>query len=118
MRIFKVAYIGKGTDKLLITEFKIEGKKYTFMIDTGATTNIIHNKRIKPFTLTDKSAKLQGFNVNEDSVRCEDVITDEGFKIKKALVTDLNFLKDIIPNLKGIIGLNFLIQNKIQIEFK
>lgn len=116
MQKFKTQYIGEE-DKLLITELVIEGTPHTFMIDTGATINIVHNKKIKPFVLSNKTSKIKGFNGSTKASICESLTTDEGRIIKEALTADLTFLRKHIPNLKGVIGLNFLIDNNITFKF-
>lgn len=116
MQKFKTQYIGEE-DKLLITEIVIGGTPYIFMIDTGATINIVHNKKIKPFVLSKKTSKIKGFNGSTKAPICKSLITDENFKVGGALTTDLTFLRRHIKGLKGVLGLNFFTQNNITIKF-
>tara|TARA_B110000503_G_C7145266_1_gene412636 strand:- start:1480 stop:2586 length:1107 start_codon:yes stop_codon:yes gene_type:complete len=106
-------------NNMMITELLIDGKKYNFLIDTGATTlvdkTIISKKTKKQKSYLDLNNTLKKFNQVEINN-----IEIANFKINKKLVGLFDFSKiskTTCCQIDGILGIDILKLNNIKIDF-
>lgn len=117
--IAKKKYIvdGHGPATLLSTIILLHGKRHTCIVDTGSSHNIF----LPTFELKKKKkGKMIGTGVgsNIDSHLIHDFTSDDGFKFNNCAHMDIsNVLKLFKGNVQILLGLPFLRDNNISINF-
>ena len=107
------------SDKRLIIEAEVNGKKGFFLIDTGASVGLIAEDKVKKFDLV-RGRKYPGSLVGaggemEDVYYCNTLVRFGGKDIPQFLITDISGVRNSIERETGIeiLGIIGLSQMKI-----
>lgn len=115
---------------LPIVTFSVDGKKFNFLLDTGANNSAVNRASLDVIKhkITDYQTNLYGLEGNKNTCRYVSIRLEYKNKVFKQftedfLVTDLskafnNLKSDFGVNLHGIIGSSFLEKYKYMIDFK
>lgn len=96
----------------ILVNLCINDEIYTCLVDTGATHNVIC-KTLKLTKQRNVKTTMHTMNGLADCYHGNQVITDDRMKIKDPLLVDLSE----IPDVHIILGIPFLLDNKITIDF-
>ena len=107
------------SDKRLIIEAEVNGKKGFFLIDTGASVGLIADDKVKKFDIV-RGRKYPGSLVGaggemEDVYYCNTLVQFGGKDIPQFLITDISGVRSSIERETGIeiLGIIGLSQMKI-----
>lgn len=107
------------SDKRLIIEAEVNGKKGFFLIDTGASVGLIAEDKVKKFDIV-RGRKYPGSLVGaggemEDVYYCNTLVRFSGKDIPQFLITDISGVRNSIERETGIeiLGIIGLSQMKI-----
>ena len=107
------------SDKRLIIEAEVNGKKGFFLIDTGASVGLIADDKVKKFDIV-RGRKYPGSLVGaggemEDVYYCNTLVRFGGKDIPQFLITDISGVRSSIERETGIeiLGIIGLSQMKI-----
>lgn len=107
------------SDKRLIIEAEVNGKKGFFLIDTGASVGLIAEDKVKKFDIV-RGRKYPGSLVGaggkmEDVYYCNTLVRFGGKDIPQFLITDISGVRNSIERETGIeiLGIIGLSQMKI-----
>jgi hypothetical protein len=107
------------SDKRLIIEAEVNGKKGFFLIDTGASVGLIAEDKVKKFDIM-RGRKYPGSLVGaggemEDVYYCNTLVRFGGKDIPQFLITDISGVRSSIERETGIeiLGIIGLSQMKI-----
>ena len=107
------------SDKRLIIEAEVNGKKGFFLIDTGASVGLIAEDKVKRFDIV-RGRKYPGSLVGaggemEDVYYCNTLVRFGGEDIPQFLITDISGVRNSIERETGIeiLGIIGLSQMKI-----
>ena len=107
------------SDKRLIIEADVNGKKGFFLIDTGASVGLIAEDKVKKFDIV-RGRKYPGSLVGaggemEDVYYCNKLVRFGGKDIPQFLITDISGVRNSIERETGIeiLGIIGLSQMKI-----
>lgn len=107
------------SDKRLIIEAEVNGKKGFFLIDTGASVGLIAEDKVKKFDIV-RGRKYPGSLVGaggemEDVYYCNTLVRFDGKDIPQFLITDISGVRNSIERETGIeiLGIIGLSQMKI-----
>ena len=107
------------SDKRLILEAEVNGKKGFFLIDTGASVGLIAEDKVKKFDIV-RGRKYPGSLVGaggemEDVYYCNTLVRFGGKDIPQFLITDISGVRSSIERETGIeiLGIIGLSQMKI-----
>lgn len=107
------------SDKRLIIEAEVNGKKGFFLIDTGASVGLIAEDKVKKFDIV-RGRKYPGSLVGaggemEDVYYCNTLVRFGGKDIPQLLITDISGVRSSIERETGIeiLGIIGLSQMKI-----
>jgi hypothetical protein len=107
------------SDKRLIIEAEVNGKKGFFLIDTGASVGLIAEDKVKKFDIV-RGRKYPGSLVGaggemEDVYYCNTLVRFGGKDIPQFLITDISGVRSSIERETGIeiLGIIGLSQMKI-----
>lgn len=107
------------SDKRLIIEAEVNGKKGFFLIDTGASVGLITEDKVKKFDIV-RGRKYPGSLVGaggemEDVYYCNTLVRFGGKDIPQFLITDISGVRNSIERETGIeiLGIIGLSQMKI-----
>lgn len=107
------------SDKRLIIEAEVNGKKGFFLIDTGASVGLIADDKVKKFDIV-RGRKYPGSLVGaggemEDVYYCNTLVRFGGKDIPQFLITDISGVRNSIERETGIeiLGIIGLSQMKI-----
>ena len=107
------------SDKRLIIEAEVNGKKGFFLIDTGASVGLIAEDKVKKFDIV-RGRKYPGSLVGaggemEDVYYCNPLVRFGGKDIPQFLITDISGVRNSIERETGIeiLGIIGLSQMKI-----
>lgn len=107
------------SDKRLIIEAEVNGKKGFFLIDTGASVGLIAEGKVKKFDIV-RGRKYPGSLVGaggemEDVYYCNTLVRFGGKDIPQFLITDISGVRNSIERETGIeiLGIIGLSQMKI-----
>ena len=107
------------SDKRLIIEAEVNGKKGFFLIDTGASVGLIAEDKVKKFDIV-RGRKYPGSLVGaggemEDVYYCNTLVRFGGKDIPQFLITDISGVRKSIERETGIeiLGIIGLSQMKI-----
>lgn len=107
------------SDKRLIIEAEVNGKKGFFLIDTGASVGLIAEDKVKKFDIV-RGRKYPGSLIGaggemEDVYYCNTLVRFGGKDIPQFLITDISGVRSSIERETGIeiLGIIGLSQMKI-----
>mgnify|MGYP002559159639 FL=1 len=107
------------SDKRLIIEAEVNGKKGFFLIDTGASVGLIAEDKVKKFDIV-RGRKYPGSLIGaggemEDVYYCNTLVRFGGKDIPQFLITDISGVRNSIERETGIeiLGIIGLSQMKI-----
>lgn len=113
------------SDKRLIIEAEVNGKKGFFLIDTGASVGLIAEDKIKKFDIV-RGRKYPGSLVGaggemEDVYYCNTLVRFGGKDIPQFLITDISGVRNSIERetgieILGIIGLSQMKITSMQVD--
>ena len=113
------------SDKRLIIEAEVNGKKGFFLIDTGASVGLIAEDKVKKFDIV-RGRKYPGSLVGaggemEDVYYCNTLVRFGGKDIPQFLITDISGVRNSIERetgieILGIIGLSQMKITSMQVE--
>ena len=113
------------SDKRLIIEAEVNGKKGFFLIDTGASVGLIAEDKVKKFDIV-KGRKYPGSLVGaggemEDVYYCNTLVRFGGKDIPQFLITDISGVRNSIERetgieILGIIGLSQMKITSMQVD--
>lgn len=113
------------SDKRLIIEAEVNGKKGFFLIDTGASVGLIAEDKVKKFDLV-RGRKYPGSLVGaggemEDVYYCNTLVRFGGKDIPQFLITDISGVRNSIERetgieILGIIGLSQMKITSMQVD--
>lgn len=113
------------SDKRLIIEAEVNGKKGFFLIDTGASVGLIAEDKVKKFDIV-RGRKYPGSLVGaggemEDVYYCNTLVRFGGKDIPQFLITDLSGVRNSIERetgieILGIIGLSQMKITSMQVD--
>ena len=113
------------SDKRLIIEAEVNGKKGFFLIDTGASVGLIAEDKVKKFDIV-RGRKYPGSLVGagvamEDVYYCNTLVRFGGKDIPQFLITDISGVRNSIERetgieILGIIGLSQMKITSMQVD--
>ena len=113
------------SDKRLIIEADVNGKKGFFLIDTGASVGLIAEDKVKKFDIV-RGRKYPGSLVGaggemEDVYYCNTLVRFGGKDIPQFLITDISGVRNSIERdtgieILGIIGLSQMKITSMQVD--
>lgn len=113
------------SDKRLIIEAEVNGKKGFFLIDTGASVGLIAEDKVKKFDIV-RGRKYPGSLVGaggemEDVYYCNTFVRFGGKDIPQFLITDISGVRNSIERetgieILGIIGLSQMKITSMQVD--
>lgn len=113
------------SDKRLIIEADVNGKKGFFLIDTGASVGLIADDKVKKFDIV-RGRKYPGSLVGaggemEDVYYCNTLVRFGGKDIPQFLITDISGVRNSIERetgieILGIIGLSQMKITSMQVD--
>lgn len=113
------------SDKRLIIESEVNGKKGFFLIDTGASVGLIAEDKVKKFDIV-RGRKYPGSLVGaggemEDVYYCNTLVRFGGKDIPQFLITDISGVRNSIERetgieILGIIGLSQMKITSMQVD--
>ncbi len=113
------------SDKRLIIEAEVNGKKGFFLIDTGASVGLIADDKVKKFDIV-RGRKYPGSLVGaggemEDVYYCNTLVRFGGKDIPQFLITDISGVRNSIERetgieILGIIGLSQMKITSMQVD--
>ncbi len=113
------------SDKRLIIEAEVNGKKSFFLIDTGASVGLIAEDKVKKFDIV-RGRKYPGSLVGaggemEDVYYCNTLVRFGGKDIPQFLITDISGVRNSIERetgieILGIIGLSQMKITSMQVD--
>lgn len=113
------------SDKRLIIEAEVNGKKSFFLIDTGASVGLIAEDKVKRFDIV-RGRKYPGSLVGaggemEDVYYCNTLVRFGGKDIPQFLITDISGVRNSIERetgieILGIIGLSQMKITSMQVD--
>lgn len=113
------------SDKRLIIEAEVNGKKGFFLIDTGASVGLIAEDKVKRFDIV-RGRKYPGSLVGaggemEDVYYCNTLVRFGGKDIPQFLITDISGVRNSIERetgieILGIIGLSQMKITSMQVD--
>lgn len=113
------------SDKRLIIEAEVNGKKGLFLIDTGASVGLIAEDKVKKFDIV-RGRKYPGSLVGaggemEDVYYCNTLVRFGGKDIPQFLITDISGVRNSIERetgieILGIIGLSQMKITSMQVD--
>ena len=113
------------SDKRLIIEAEVNGKKGFFLIDTGASVGLIAEDKVKKFDIV-RGRKYPGSLVGaggemEDVCYCNTLVRFGGKDIPQFLITDISGVRNSIERetgieILGIIGLSQMKITSMQVD--
>ena len=113
------------SDKRLIIEAEVNGKKGFFLIDTGASVGLIAEDKVKKFDIV-RGRKYPGSLVGaggemEDVYYCNTLVRFGGKDIPQFLISDISGVRNSIERetgieILGIIGLSQMKITSMQVD--
>lgn len=113
------------SDKRLIIEAEVNGKKGFFLIDTGASVGLIAEDKVRKFDIV-RGRKYPGSLVGaggemEDVYYCNTLVRFGGKDIPQFLITDISGVRNSIERetgieILGIIGLSQMKITSMQVD--
>ena len=113
------------SDKRLIIEAEVNGKKGFFLVDTGASVGLIAEDKVKKFDIV-RGRKYPGSLVGaggemEDVYYCNTLVRFGGKDIPQFLITDISGVRNSIERetgieILGIIGLSQMKITSMQVD--
>ena len=113
------------SDKRLIIEAEVNGKKGFFLIDTGASVGLIAEDKVKKFDIV-RGRKYPGSLIGaggemEDVYYCNTLVRFGGKDIPQFLITDISGVRNSIERetgieILGIIGLSQMKITSMQVD--
>lgn len=113
------------SDKRLIIEAEVNGKKGFFLIDTGASVGLIAEDKVKKFDIV-RGRKYPGSLVGaggemEDVYYCNTLVRFGGKDIPQFLITDISGVRNSIERetgieILGVIGLSQMKITSMQVD--
>ncbi|KAG0438802.1 hypothetical protein DMUE_2868 [Dictyocoela muelleri] len=106
--------------RILEIKTNIDETTYTAVLDTGSSWNYISDSVVKKHALTTKLTRsLKAQLVNGDMVTT-DKEAEFKIKVKKDKEEEYSVCAKILPNMNTdiILGMDFLLSNKVKIDFE